>query len=168
MFCPPAFASLYPQDPQTRVNAFISVVSPELEAIIYDMLDVSAGPLTRDIPNTALHYLAACGLADRFGVDSRRQLFRTFLARGVDINARNQAGQSALRILLANGDASTERERDFHLPQKYQKDFPLSHEVDAAIFAHFDDAGVRWTEQNDEGQNLLHIVVNTTLTQYLS
>lgn len=147
--------------PQTRDDAFISVVGPELEAVIFDMLDAGADPLTRDIRgNTAIHYLAACGLADRFGVDSRRELFRVFLARGVDVNARNQAGQSALEILLADGVASEDRERAFRYTQDHQKDLPQFREIDAAVFTSFDEAGVRWTEQNATGQNLLHVVAS--------
>lgn len=55
----------------------MSVMVAELEPVIQDMLDAGADPLTQDIRgNTALHYIAACGLANRYGVESRSELLR--------------------------------------------------------------------------------------------
>lgn len=144
--------------PRSQGDASLSIVGAELEAVVQDMLDAGADPLARDIlGNTALHYLAACGLADEYWVESRRELFKIFLGHHVDINARNHAGQSALEIMLMDGNDTEEREKESSSSRELRETM-RSRDVDVEVFTYFDEAGVRWHERNANGQNLLHHV----------
>ena len=73
----------------------------ELEASVHDLLIAGADPKACDERgNTALHYVTDDNLVDPRRASGQRQLFQVFLDHGVDINARNGAGRSAVELLL--------------------------------------------------------------------
>ena len=130
-----------------------------LDTVVEDLLATGANPLALDPKgNTAIHYCAANGLIEPLLGDHTRRLFRQFLDRGVDINARNHAGQSALEMVLgASSWLATERERE----HKYEAARPgrrTAEEIDEEVFGWFEEAGVRWRERDRWGRTLLHVV----------
>ena len=136
-------------------NAFTKAAG--LETVIDDLLAADADPLVRDgRGNTALHYLADDRLAVQLQGEQHRRLFRVFLGRGVDINARNRSGRSALEMLLDdNGERAESLIRQNLL---LSRNMPPLEDIEAEVFGMFDEAGVRWTEQDSKGRTLLHIV----------
>ena len=128
-----------------------------LEPFAQDLLVVDAEPSVFDgRGNTALHYLAGHGLATEWDSKAARALCRYFCDHGVDVNARNQRDRTALEILM-DDDGRIEEERSAgHLhgwnPQAFEED------PDGDVFGMLDTAGARWTEQDRQGQTLLHIV----------
>lgn len=122
------------------------------ETVIDDLLAAGAEPLVRDgRGHTALHYLAD-DLLGEIGSrgDKQRRLFQTFLDRGVDPNARNVDGISALEIFLAKPEDDDRREGE---------DDPCRYEAIAReVIDMFERAGGRLKETNLEGQTLLHAV----------
>jgi ankyrin repeat protein len=133
----------------------------ELDTVIEDLLDAGADPLSRDSRgNTALHYLADEGLAELIMGEHTRRRFKMFLQRGVDVNARNQAGYSALELMLDDdGRRHTRRKREYTVLIK-AGDLSASsaEQVDKEVFDMFDEAAVRWTDLGPGGRTLLHLV----------
>ena len=132
-----------------------------LDTVIDDLLAAGADPCSRDSRgNTALHYLADGGLAERIDGALVRRLFRTLLDRGVDVNARNRAGRTALGMLLDDdGRRARLRLRHYQLPiEQGGMPFPSADEVDKDVFGWFEEAGARWTGVDTGGRTLLHIV----------
>ena len=108
--------------------------------------------------NTALHYLAANGLAEQWEADKTRELFAMIMDSGVDVNARNDLGRTALEILMTD---------DWHLEERrtYPQDSSILQsveQIDGILFDRFDKAGVRWTEQDPSGNTLLHLLARNT------
>jgi ankyrin repeat protein len=123
------------------------------------LLDAGADAAVRDgRGNTALHYLAD-GLAEVIRGDAQRRLFARLLCGGVvDVNARNHAGQTPLAILLMDdGERAAVRDEQLGYTlapgEKRAED-----EVDAEMFALFQEAGAAWDARGDRGQTLLHIL----------
>ncbi|KAL2008473.1 hypothetical protein VTN00DRAFT_6667 [Thermoascus crustaceus] len=129
-----------------------------IETAVDDLLAAGADPLARDgRGNTALHYLAddQLGEVGRMG-DEQRRLCRVFLGRGVDPNARNRDGRSALELFLTSHDDELSYSRNgcYGSPPgggSYE-------EIDADVLGWFEQAGARLTERNQAGQTLLHLV----------
>lgn len=135
--------------------------STALETAIDDLLAADADPLVRDgHRNTALHYLADIRLGDFFQGDEHRRLFRVFLNHGVDINARNIDGRSALDLFLDDASASEERDFAFHSAYNIREEWHNRDvtKLDRDVFGYFEDAGVNWTGLTCHGQTALHIV----------
>jgi hypothetical protein len=73
----------------------------ELEGLVQGLSDVNADPTIHDqLGNTALHYLATDELMNPGRTEHIRKLLKTFVERGVDINARNHADRSAIELFL--------------------------------------------------------------------
>jgi hypothetical protein len=118
----------------------------ELEASVHDLLAAGADPKACDERgNTALHYLTDDRLVDPRCASEQRHLFQVFLDRGVDINARNRAGRSAVELLLEDDgeDLST-----------WETDESLAEDV----LGWFEIVGARLADKGQHGETLLHIV----------
>ncbi|RHZ52837.1 uncharacterized protein CDV56_106020 [Aspergillus thermomutatus] len=140
-----------------------------LESAIDDLLAAGADPLLRDPRgNTALHYLALSWLDD-FGVrgDEQRRLCRLLLDRGVDPNARNVDGQSALELYFTAFDTTRYQNRQGYSWDVWQDmDEPYA-KIDEEVLEIFEKAGVNLRGQDPEGQTLLHLVARKrTLRTY--
>lgn len=129
----------------------------QTESVIEDLLAGGADPHVRDRRgNTALHYLASNTLADRRFKEDARRLFHLFIERGVDVNARNKAGRSALEMLLDSSGwgltgtvITDERDRTVFEEEKA---------IDTELFNLLDSAGVHWTDRDSAGNTALHLV----------
>ena len=131
----------------------------EFDSLIDDLLAAGADPHKRDgRGNTVLHYCADDGLATLKVGRRMRRLFRTFLDKGVDINARNNAGRSALEMVMSGADRTEERREEEQIYWVGEKPaHPTGEERDEIVFAWFKEAGVRWTELDPVGRTLLHL-----------
>lgn len=130
-----------------------------LASVVDDLLTAGANPLARDgRGNTVLHYLADGGLAEQMEGEETRRLFKLFLGRGVDVNARNRSGRTALEILLDDSGSMEQSRIRNNLTQYGKGGIPTIEEIDIEVFGWFDGAGVRWTERVSKGRSLLHIV----------
>ena len=118
----------------------------ELEASVHDLLTAGADPKACDERgNTALHYVTDDRLADPRRASEQRHLFRVFLDHGVDINARNDAGRSAVELLLEDDGEDLET---------WETDDGLA----ADVLGWFETVGARLTDKGQDGETLLHIV----------
>ncbi|KAK6443034.1 hypothetical protein LTR95_000748 [Oleoguttula sp. CCFEE 5521] len=124
-----------------------------LETTINELLDAGADPSVADSRgNTALHYLATCGLADRWFSRGIIDLCKRF-APHVDVNTRNKDGNTILNILL-----NDPRDSDDRLRSLQYRAGPAQQEIDAEVFEVLDMAHADWTHRNRDGDTLLHIV----------
>lgn len=127
--------------------------------------------------NTALHYLADCSkeaghglldvaLAPPEGItpphDERRnaaarELLDASLARGVDVCAPNDAGKTAVRILLENGSAWHQSREEWYGHPLYRLEaLDIINAVDAEVLEKWDAAGADWSEKDGKGRTLLY------------
>ena len=137
-------------------NAFVHMAQPEAD--IDDLLAAKADPRVLDgNGNTMLHYLATTRLADQNNTKDQLRWFRNFRAHGVDVNVRNQTGQSAMEVLLADTKATEERDARHYHGIRWEG-YRSREEVDSEIFGLFEQAGIDWTERDPTGQTLLHII----------
>ncbi|KAJ5461512.1 uncharacterized protein N7458_003064 [Penicillium daleae] len=123
-----------------------------LERAIYDLLAANADPLVCDRSgNTLLHYLAAgrLGEGDRVG-DEQRRLMPIFLECGVDPNARNATGATALEMFFSTKD-EVKFESD---TRDYDRFYAIGQEVVSA----FESAGYILRATNAANETLLHLV----------
>jgi ankyrin repeat protein len=133
-----------------------------LESVVHDLLSAGARPLEVDSRgNTALHYLADCGLGERTDREPRRSLFRYFCRAGVDINARNHIGRTAIELFLDNHSVY-ERASDSRVPiEERQCDPAQSVHIENELFELLEATGARWTDVDAKGQTLLHWVARS-------
>ncbi|EPS45476.1 hypothetical protein H072_516 [Dactylellina haptotyla CBS 200.50] len=104
--------------------------------------------------NNALHYLADSGIGEGdFSVEKLR-LFRLFLDRGVDINARNHDGRSPLSLFLGDDGLRVAYCGSLAGSQTYLNG-------DAVVFEIFEQAGADWMEVDTGGSSLLHVVAGS-------
>jgi ankyrin repeat protein len=110
------------------------------------LLEAGANPLLPDDQgNTPLHYLAPF-MCTSNGATEWLAWFKKFLALGVDINAKNKDGETALFRFFTAG-----------APQ-------VDYTAKACDFAHrrlyqpFKDAGADILTKNNEGKTLLHVI----------
>lgn len=130
-----------------------------LASAVDDLLTAGANPLARDgRGNTTLHYLADDGLAEQMQWEETRRLFKLFLDRAVDVNARNRSGRTALEILLDDSGAMERSRIRNNLTQYGKGGMPTVEEIDIEILGWFGGASVRWTERVSKDCSLLHIV----------
>lgn len=136
----------------------------QAESVIDDLLAAGADPHACDRRgNTALHYLGANGLANQLYKDDARRLFYMFIERGVDVNARNNVGRSALELLLDDpGECLTwsviDEKRDRAVLEKETV-------IDREIFNQLDTASVHWAGRDPVGNTALHLVARYHLTR---
>ncbi|KAJ5615350.1 hypothetical protein N7537_000464 [Penicillium hordei] len=115
--------------------------------LIDDLLELGADPLQPDSNgNTALHHLA-----EHLGESQSH--FKRFLEAGVDINSRNNQGDTPLFKYIDNGVVSPRRYWD---DGSYEKEDDLAE----AIFNLFDEAGADFFAQNNAGSTLLHLLAS--------
>ena len=130
-----------------------------LDTVVEDLLAGDADPLARDGKgNTCLHYCADNGLTEELMGDHTRRLFRSFLDRGVDVTARNNAGQTALRMVLtADGELAQRRAKEYSYLAR-QPDRPTVQQIEDEVFGWFKMAGADWNEVDADGRTLLHAI----------
>ncbi len=95
-------------------------------------------------------------------------LFHRFLSLGLDINARNNAGETPIFSFFRHGKIQYYEPRVNRSSERLPLDSPtqsleddLPKYLEQPIYKTFTDAGVDWRMLNSEGQNLLHIVAAT-------
>ncbi|KAF3480461.1 uncharacterized protein GIQ15_05808 [Arthroderma uncinatum] len=126
---------------------------------IEQLFAAGADPHARDgRGNTGLHYLAATPFDYGYDYKAGGLLFHKFLELGVDINARNNAGRSAIEVFLDDEDSGRSRvdklppTRSFHGTSKIR----LYTFLDLQDL--FAETNVDWTQRSANGQTLLHLV----------
>ncbi|KAK4465124.1 ankyrin-2 [Cladorrhinum samala] len=95
--------------------------------------------------NTALHYVASCMDWNQ----AARALFSELLSLGLDVNARNSAGETPVFSLLRSERAVGAR--------REQAQLIVSDEDEEAVWRLLEDAGTDFTATNNEGRGLLHV-----------
>jgi ankyrin repeat protein len=109
------------------------------------LLDAGADPLEPD-PNgdTPLHFIAPVMLLEA-GQAEWLPRFKRFLDLGININARNNKGETPLFAYIANGNC-------------FPGGFPWSVKDGHRLFYKpFEDAGAEIFTRNNDGENLLHL-----------
>jgi len=109
------------------------------------LLDAGADPLEPD-PNgdTPLHFIAPT-LFSAAGQAEWLPRFKRFLDMGIDINARNNKGETPLFAYIANGN-------------RFPGGFPWEvKEGHRSFYKPFEDAGADIFARNNGGENLLHL-----------
>ncbi|CRG88881.1 hypothetical protein PISL3812_05916 [Talaromyces islandicus] len=153
----------------------------EPESSVADLIAAGANPHVRDAHgNNVLHYIADFGNMERWSglteiywrasersaatgrPAAARSLLDILLDQGVDVNARNDAGQSPIRILLDSGGAwMAKRARRRGIPDSIypSKDIEkLADEMEGKVFDKFGAEGVDWNERDEQDTTLLHAV----------
>ncbi|KAF5858072.1 hypothetical protein ETB97_004915 [Aspergillus alliaceus] len=108
---------------------------------------LGAGANSREVEpdgNPVLHHLAIAIQKDRVGHTA--SIIDSFLRLGVDINAKNKAGESPLFSYVGAGS--------------YETSLPVSsysRKADGAVIKSFLEGGANLLTQNNEGENLLHV-----------
>ncbi|KAB8229518.1 ankyrin repeat domain-containing protein [Aspergillus alliaceus] len=108
---------------------------------------LGAGANSREVEpdgNPVLHHLAIAIQKDRVGHTA--SIIDSFLRLGVDINAKNKAGESPLFSYVGAGS--------------YETSLPVSsygRKADGAVIKSFLEGGANLFTQNNEGENLLHV-----------
>ncbi|KAJ5208065.1 hypothetical protein N7449_002444 [Penicillium cf. viridicatum] len=121
--------------------------------LIDDLLELGADPLQPDPNgNTALHHLAE-------HLNKSQAHFKRFLEAGVDINSRNNQGDTPLFKYIENGVVA---------PGSYWDDgsYEKEDELTEAIFDLFDKAGADFFAQNNAGSTLLHLLASKKVSDW--
>lgn len=109
-----------------------TVVWAQFDEVVQCLLEAGADACMADSRgNTALHYLADSCIADAWQRDNTRKLFKMVLDGGIDVNARNNLGRTAVEILFDEDEVVFERH---HSPGKavYDK-LPSPDEIDRTL-----------------------------------
>jgi ankyrin repeat protein len=135
----------------------------KLEACVADLVDLGADVCARDgRGNTVLHYLADDGLAEVWhGEETRALLYKLLDTGAADVvNIKNDAGQSAVTLLLDDGGGTAEERQQWYGHTRGQLSVVLrnSQEIDTEVLTRLDTAGVNWREMDRNGRTLLHTV----------
>ncbi|KAJ5693978.1 hypothetical protein N7536_004390 [Penicillium majusculum] len=120
--------------------------------LIDDLLELGANPLQPDLNgNTALHHLAK-------HLDKSQAHFKRFLKAGVDINSRNNQGDTPLFKYIESYVVA---------PRSYQDDGSYEKEdnLTEAMFNFFDEAGAGFFAQNNAGSSLLHLLASKKVSR---
>lgn len=120
-----------------RLAALVGGVSAPLtddwlDYLITQGMDVTA---TDADGNNALHFLASSLLAGSNHQDTGQRLFKRFVELGLDVNARNKAGQRPVFFLHSVGFAFT---------------------AQSEVLEMLDEMGVDWLVTDDKGRTVLH------------
>ncbi|KAI0104763.1 ankyrin [Nemania sp. FL0031] len=114
--------------------------------------------------NTALHHYARRILSKKVVAAEAVRVFKQFLEMGLDINARNQRGETPLHIFMATGWDSEYRWSDEvqwkgQITSRSERDpKDLVGHDDDEIWDLFKSFGANWKTRDDEGAGLLHVV----------
>jgi ankyrin repeat protein len=142
-----------------------------LASIIDDILAAGADPFACDSRgNTVLHYLADDGLTEQLAGEATRRLFKTFLDRGVDVNARNSAGRTAAEMLFDDSGACEMARVRAHGAACKMGGLRAFEDIDAEVFGWLDEAGVNWMQRSAAIKNrtLLHVVAQHRMRKVAS
>ncbi|KAI9667911.1 MAG: hypothetical protein M1821_000731 [Bathelium mastoideum] len=132
----------------------------ELDTEIDTLLSSGPNPCVLDARgNSCLHYLASEGLLETLRGDQTRSLFKMFLEKGVDVNARNKAGRTAVEIMLNDDGERSQRRTNEYLSEFRSARKP--DDVEKEVFDLLNRAGVKLTERDAKGRGLLHFVARS-------
>jgi ankyrin repeat protein len=124
----------------------------ETYGVVYELLDAGADPKAIDeLGNTALHQLANDTLARGDTAEHQRQLFTHFVKSGVDINAPNKSGYTAVRLFIEDDSTVVNWERELGLA--------------ADTLGFFESSGAVLNQKDPKGQTLLHLVAKQDTTK---
>jgi hypothetical protein len=158
-------------------EATVSIDAADPEGSVADLIAAGADPRTRDARgNTALHYVTDCGDMAREGgltdIDvhaekpdiphgrgaATRRLFNLLLDQGVDVQVRNDAGQTPTRLLLDSGGAWMGKRERFRYICRGPGIERAQDEVEGETLGKLEAAGADWNERDSRGRTLLHAV----------
>ncbi|KAI9675881.1 MAG: hypothetical protein M1822_008890 [Bathelium mastoideum] len=132
----------------------------ELDTEIDILLSSGANPCVLDARgNSCLHYLASEGLFETLRGDQTRSLFKIFLEKGVDVDARNEAGRTVVEIMLDDDGERSQRRTSEYLSELRSARNP--DDVEKEVFDLLNRAGVKLTERDAKGRGLLHFVARS-------
>lgn len=134
-------------------NFFHRILILEDFDLIDDLLELGANPLQPDPNgNTALHHLAE-------HLDKTQAHFKRFLEAGIDINSRNNQGDTPLFKFIESGVVASGSYCD---DDSYEEEDDLTR----AIFDLFDEAGADFFAQNNAGSSLLHVLASKKVSDW--
>ncbi|KAK7973959.1 hypothetical protein PG989_015807 [Apiospora arundinis] len=125
--------------------------------------------------DTALHHCAGNMTGRKHIASPASDLFRLFLDKGLNINARNGRGETPLHTFMASGWGVEERRRQLRpvsvsMGSREKEDYDVDGESDekgvimhtnATVLAVFHDAQADWFCVDDEdGSSLLHVIAS--------
>ncbi|CAG8901730.1 unnamed protein product [Penicillium egyptiacum] len=117
--------------------------------LIDDLLEMGADPLQPDPNgNTALHRLARNLKEDKSQAD-----FKRFLKAGVDINSRNNKGDTPLFKYIEHGVVTPTFPSDYGYDEKED-------DLTESVFDLFDKGGADFFARNNAGSTLLHLLAS--------
>jgi ankyrin repeat protein len=132
-----------------------------LEDVVDQLLGAKADSKAIDgRGNTVLHYIAT-GLGMRNDGDGYRNLFMYFLACGIDVNAKNYAGRTALSVFLDDDGRSTGTRDDTGRGRE-----STEVKIDRNVLELFESAGARFNEVDGKGRTPAHVVARRHNDEY--
>lgn len=156
-----AFAALVARAPSSIHVVDVAGFKPLHRALIshqqwavQHLLDHGADPNEADPDgNTALHYLARKLVGEKTSAAAAQIIFKGLLARGLDINARNNKGETPLFLCISTGWSGTRDPADVVRFPKYA----LANDVSYTdVLGLFTEAGADILTTDSEGSTLLH------------
>ncbi|KAK8099138.1 ankyrin repeat-containing protein [Apiospora kogelbergensis] len=137
---------------------------------IYALIEHGAIPTEPDPQgDTALHHCARHMTGRKHIAAPASDLFRLFLGKGVNINARNRHGETPLHAFMvsgwewrpeARGASVCSEPTVFDGKEGEKREGKVVMHTDAAVLALFRDAQADWRCVDDEGSSLLHVVAS--------